>query len=252
MCSLFENAKTDLKDEIMETRINRFLSEAGVCSRRAADKYIQEGQVIIDGKVAELGSKVTEDSEVVFCGRKITSIPDKCVIAFNKPVGITCTSSRDDKDNIIDYIGYRERLFTVGRLDKNSCGLILLTNDGDSANNITKVSNNHEKEYVVTVNRDITDDFLRGMAEGVPILGKITRKCRIWKSDDRTFHIILMQGLNRQIRRMCAYFGYNVVKLKRIRVMNIKLAGLLEGTYRKIEGEELMELLKESNKTDHR
>lgn len=228
----------------MEIRINRFLSEAGVCSRRAADKYIQEGKVLIDGQVAELGSKVMENSQVMFCGKLISVMPEKCVIAFNKPVGVTCTSSKEDESNIIDYIGYSERLFTVGRLDKESCGLILLTNDGDLANNITKVSNDHEKEYVVTVNKDITEEFLKGMAEGVPILGKITRKCRIWKTDNRTFHIVLMQGLNRQIRRMCGYFGFNVVKLKRIRVMNIKLSNLPEGKYRKIEGEELSELVK--------
>lgn len=229
----------------MEVRINRYLSEAGVCSRRAADTYIDEGKVLIDGITATKGSKVTEGNVVTFCGEVVCPKTDKVVLAFNKPVGVTCTASSEDKDNIVDYINYGERIYPVGRLDKDSQGLILLTNDGEMTNRILKVSNDHEKEYVVTVNKPVTQEFIDGMAKGVPILGKVTRKCRIWKTDERTFHIVLMQGLNRQIRRMCGYFGYSVVKLKRIRIMNIKLGGLAVGTYRRVEKEELAELLRQ-------
>lgn len=226
----------------MEVRINRYLSEAGLCSRRAADKLIEEGKIYIDNQVATMGSKVSEGQIVTYMGKVITKEETRVILAFNKPVGLVCTAAKEDKNNIIDYINYEKRIYPVGRLDKDSQGLILLTNDGELMNNILKVSNNHEKEYVVTVNKTVTDDFVKGMQEGVPILNTVTRKCKVWKTDDRTFHIILMQGLNRQIRRMCEYFGYKVVKLKRIRIMNIKLGNLPQGKYREIVGSELKEL----------
>ena len=207
------------------TRINKFLSEAGFCSRRAADKLIDAGRVTINRKVPEMGTKVSEEDEVRVDGKLIKNKKKKNVyLAFNKPVGIVCTTdTRVEKDNIIDYINYPSRIFPIGRLDKPSEGLIFLTDDGDIVNKILRANNNHEKEYIVTVNKFITQDFIKNMGNGVPILDTITNKCYVEQLNTNTFKIILTQGLNRQIRRMCEYFDYRVIKLKRVRIMNVEL-----------------------------
>lgn len=229
----------------MEVRINKYLSEAGVCSRREADRLLEEGRITIDGVPAVMGSKVTLGQVVMLDGKKVSKEEETIVIAFNKPVGVVCTSAKEDKNNIIDYIGYEKRIYPVGRLDKESQGLILLTNDGEMMNRILKTANNHEKEYVVTVNKPINREFIEGMEKGVPILDTVTRKCKVYKVNDTTFRIILMQGLNRQIRRMCEYFGYKVKRLERIRIMNIHLKGIEQGKYRSLTTEELSQLRKE-------
>jgi 23S rRNA pseudouridine2604 synthase len=207
------------------TRINKFLSEAGYCSRRAADKLIEQRRVTINGKVPEMGTKIAPGDEVRVDGELISNSEEKPVyLAFNKPIGIVCTTdTRVEKDNIIDYINYPTRIFPIGRLDKPSEGLIFLTSDGDIVNKILRARNNHEKEYEVTVNRPITSDFIQKMSNGIPILGTVTRKCKVEQLTKYTFKIILTQGLNRQIRRMCEYLDYNVVKLKRTRIMNVSL-----------------------------
>ena len=227
-------------------RINKCLSEAGVCSRRGADRLIEEGRVSINGSRALLGSVVSENDEVRVDGNLIAGSAKKVLIAFNKPRGIVCTTADPkSKDvNIVEYINYPERIFPVGRLDKDSEGLILLSNDGDLANKIMKARNYHEKEYEVLVDRPFDDEFLEKMAEGVPILDTVTRKCRLRRTGMKSFNIVLTQGLNRQIRRMCEYFGYKVVKLKRIRIMNIKLGNLKLGTYRNITEVEYNELIR--------
>ena len=227
-------------------RINKYLSEAGVCSRRGADRLIEEGRVSINGSRALLGSVVSENDEVRVDGNLIAGSAKKVLIAFNKPRGIVCTTADPkSKDvNIVEYINYPERIFPVGRLDKDSEGLILLSNDGDLANKIMKARNYHEKEYEVLVDRPFDDEFLEKMAEGVPILDTVTRKCRLRRTGMKSFNIVLTQGLNRQIRRMCEYFGYKVVKLKRIRIMNIKLGNLKLGTYRNITEVEYNELIR--------
>ena len=227
-------------------RINKYLSEAGVCSRRGADKLIEEGRVTINGILALLGSTVSEGDEVRLDNKLILGSAKKVLIAFNKPRGIVCTTADPkSKDvNIVEYINYPERIFPVGRLDKDSEGLILLSNDGDLSNKIMKARNYHEKEYEVLVDRPFDDEFLEKMAEGVPILDTVTRKCRLRRTGKTSFNIILTQGLNRQIRRMCEYFGYKVVKLKRIRIMNIKLGNLKLGTYRNITEVEYNELIR--------
>jgi len=225
-------------------RLNKFLSEAGVCSRREADRQIEAGKVWVNGAVATLGTQVTEVDEVKFGDKVIQAVTEKVVLAFYKPVGVECTSNRDVKDNIIDYIEYPTRIFPVGRLDKNSEGLILMTNDGDLSNGILKARYFHEKEYLVTVDKTITRTFLTRMSEGVEILETITRPCTVEYVDDRTFSIILTQGLNRQIRRMCEALDYEVVKLKRIRVSNILLGDLKKGDWRNLTVEELFELRK--------
>ncbi len=228
----------------MEVRINKFLSEAGVCSRRAADKLIEDGKVTVDGKVAAMGTKVLLGQEVRVDGKLVSKEEEKIVIAFNKPVGIECTAQKQVKNNVIDYINYPKRIFPVGRLDKDSQGLLLLTNDGELMNSILKAANGHEKEYIVTVDKKIDSAFIKGMSGGVPILDRITNPCVVEAVNDKTFRIILTQGLNRQIRRMCEYFGYKVVKLERIRIMNIRLGKLKMGTYRKLSNEEIDELYK--------
>jgi len=208
------------------TRINKFLSEVGYCSRRAADKLIDAGRVTINGKVPEMGTKISESDEVCVDGQLITKNKAKknVYIAFNKPVGIVCTTdTRVEKNNIIDYINYPTRIFPIGRLDKPSEGLILLTDDGDIVNKILRARNNHEKEYVVTLNRAISLSFIEKMSNGVPILDTVTRKCVVEQLNTNTFKIILTQGLNRQIRRMCEYLDYRVVKLKRVRIMHVPL-----------------------------
>ncbi len=228
-------------------RINKYMSEAGICSRREADRLVEAGLVTIDGVTAVTGSKVLPGQKVLVRGQATKREEQKILLAFNKPRGVECTSDRSNPDNIIDYIKYPKRIYTVGRLDKNSCGLILLTNDGDLANEIAKAGDNHEKEYIVRVNKPITEEFLEKMQKGVPVLGKMTAPCRIQKMGDQMFRIVLIQGLNRQIRRMCEYLDYHVVYLKRIRVMNIVLADLPDGKYREVtdyERKELYRLLK--------
>ncbi len=205
-------------------RLNKYLSEVGYCSRRAADALIEQGRVTINGALPEMGTKVAAGDEVRVDGEVINSPKENHVyIAFNKPVGIVCTTAQQEKDNIIDYINYPKRIFPIGRLDKPSEGLIFLTSDGDIVNKILRARNNHEKEYVVTVDRLVSDQFIKRMSNGIPILDTVTKKCKVEKMSAYTFKIVLTQGLNRQIRRMCEYLGYQVIKLKRIRIMNIAL-----------------------------
>lgn len=207
------------------TRINKYLSETGYCSRREADKLIELGRVTINGKVPEMGTKITADDEVRVDGKLISEPKEEFVyLAFNKPKGIVCTTdTRVEKDNIIDYINYPKRIFPIGRLDKPSEGLIFLTNDGDIVNKILRARNNHEKEYLVKVNKPITPEFIQRMSNGIPILDTITRECKVEKISKYEFKIVLTQGLNRQIRRMCEHLEYKVVELKRIRIMNVNL-----------------------------
>ena len=223
-------------------RINKYLSEAGVCSRREADRALQAGQIRIGDRVAVLGDRVRETDTVYYRGRPVQRDEEHILIAFHKPKGVVCTTSRKEGVNIVDYIGYPKRIYPVGRLDKDSTGLILLTNDGDIVNKMMRSGNRHEKEYVVTVNRDITDDFIMQMSKGVPILDTVTRPCKVWSTGAREFRIVLTQGLNRQIRRMCETLGYNVRTLKRLRIMNISLGDLKEGAYRDVTDEEWREL----------
>ena len=234
-------------------RVNKFLSESGFCSRREADKLIAEGRVTINGKVPEMGTKVSMDDEVCVDGRRINERKDQFVyLAFNKPAGIECTTNTSVKHNIVDFISYPERIFPVGRLDKDSEGLIIMTNDGDIVNKILRARNNHEKEYIVTVDKPVTDRFITRMGNGVPILDTITKKCRVEKISKTTFRIFLTQGLNRQIRRMCEYLGYTVVALKRIRIININL-DIPTGKYRELTKAELTELNRlvgDSSKTE--
>lgn len=231
-------------------RLNKYLSDAGICSRREADKLIEAGKVTVDGDVAVMGTKVAKGQKVMVNGKPIAKDEKLVLIAFNKPRGIVCTTDRREKDNIIDYIKYPSRIYPIGRLDKDSEGLILLTNHGDIVNKILRAGNNHEKEYIVKVNKPITQKFLNGMQEGVPILDTVTKECKIQALDKFTFRIILTQGLNRQIRRMCEYFGYRVMTLERVRVMNINLGRLKTGGYRNVterELAELKELIKDSS-----
>ena len=222
-------------------RINKFLSEVGFCSRRGADKIISQGRVYINGKVAVLGSKVNKDDLVKVDGELINKIEDKIYIAFNKPVGIECTGNQKVKNNIIDFINFNKRLFTIGRLDKDSEGLILLTNNGDIVNNVLRAENKKEKEYLVTLNKKIDKDFINKMRTGVRIMGKLTKKCYVEKTYENQFKIVLTQGLNRQIRRMCNSLGYRVTKLKRIRVMDIQLDTKV-GEYRFLDENEIKQL----------
>lgn len=226
-------------------RLNKYIASSGLCSRREADSLIENGKVTINGMTAVQGSKVTPGDIVMVSGKKITPDDNMVYIAFNKPLGITCTTDRRDPSNIIDYIGFDERIFPVGRLDKNSSGLILLTNDGSIVNKLLRAENGHEKEYIVTVNRPYDKSFIAKMESGVPVLGQLTLPCRLRPAGDKTFRIILHQGLNRQIRRMCEYFSYKVTKLKRIRFMNIQLGDLETGKWRYLTAEEKKELLKD-------
>ena len=225
-------------------RLNKYLSDAGFCSRREADRLIEKGKIYVDGKVALVGQKVTYNQKIECDGKKISRENELILIAFNKPRGLICSTVNKEGKNIVDYIDYGKRIYPIGRLDKESEGLILLTNDGSISDKILRSRNNHEKEYIVTVDKDITDEFIRGMSSGVPILDVITKKCRVKKIDSKTFNIVLTQGLNRQIRRMCEYFGYKVKKLKRIRILNIKLGDLPTGKYRDITNEEMEKLKK--------
>ena len=223
-------------------RINKYLSEVGFCSRRKADDYISDGRVYINGEPALLGSKVSIEDEISVDGEIIQNKDKKKVyIAFNKPVGIECTGNHKVKDNIIDYINHKERLFTIGRIDKQSEGLILLTNDGDIVNNVLRAENRKEKEYIVTVNKKITTEFIDKMRKGVRIMGRITRKCFVKKIHENRFKIILTQGMNRQIRRMCEVLGYRVTKLKRVRIMDIHLDTKV-GEYRNLNNYEIGQL----------
>ena len=236
------------------TRINKYLSEIGFCSRRKADLLIEQERIKVNGVYAVMGQKVTGQEEIQVNNKIIKKLENKkhIYIAFNKPAGIVCTTdTKREKDNIIDYINYPTRIFPIGRLDKPSEGLIFLTNDGDIVNKILRANNQHEKEYVVEVNKPVTKDFIKKMGEGVPVLDKITNKCKIKQTGKKTFKIILTQGLNRQIRRMCEYFDYRVVFLKRIRIMNIKL-DIPVGEYRdftKSELNQINQLVKNSTKT---
>jgi len=226
-------------------RLNKYISETGVCSRREADGWIEQGRVSVNGRRAELGTQVNDGDEVCVDGRPVAPKRKRVYIALNKPVGITCTTERHIKGNIVDFVGHRERIFPVGRLDKDSEGLILLTSNGDIVNEILRAENRHEKEYIVTVDRPLTDEFLHGMARGVhlPELEVTTRPCRVTRVSGSVFRIVLMQGLNRQIRRMCAVFGYGVRRLQRVRIINLKLGNLKPGCWRELDEAELHALL---------
>jgi len=223
-------------------RLNKYLSEAGVCSRREADRLIESGKVTVDGVTAQMGMRVTA-GEIVKGGKKKVSKQDEMIVlAVNKPKGIVCTEDQRERDSIVRFLNYPVRVTYAGRLDKDSRGLLLMTNNGDIINQMMRAANRHEKEYKVTVDKEITEQFIKKMSEGVPILDTVTRPCTVKKIGKYTFSIILTQGLNRQIRRMCAAFGYEVKDLVRIRIMNIRLGSLKEGAYRKLTDEELEEL----------
>ena len=233
-------------------RLNKYISESGFCSRREADKLIESGVVTIDGIKATMGTKVSKGQIVKVNGKLISKEEDLVYIVLNKPVGITCTTEHKVKGNIVDFVNHKKRIFPIGRLDKDSQGLILMTNDGDIVNKILRAGNNHEKEYIVTVNKPINEEFVQRMSNGIRILGQVTKKCYVKKEGNNTFRIILTQGLNRQIRRMCEALGYEVVKLKRIRIMNINLGDLRVGewrdlTYKELKG--LNNLISTSGKT---
>jgi 23S rRNA pseudouridine2604 synthase len=238
----------------LTTSLNKFISDTGRCSRREADKMIEDGRVLLNGVIAKKGNRAGAEDTVLIDGLPLTA-QDKApvkYIAFNKPIGITCTTDQNIPGNIIDYIKFPDRIFPIGRLDKPSEGLIFLTNDGDIVNKILRAGNNHEKEYIVRVHKAITDDFIRKMSSGIPILGTYTKKCKVEKIDNHTFKIVLTQGLNRQIRRMCDYLGYEVTSLTRIRIMNIQLEPLEAGQWRLLTEEEvegLQYLVKDSKKT---
>jgi len=231
-------------------RLNKYISETGICSRREADDWIANGRVTINGKRAELGTQVNAGDEVRVDQRVVGAKKRHIYICLNKPVGITCTTERHIDGNIIDFVGHAERIFPIGRLDKDSEGLILLTNHGDIVNVILRAENNHEKEYIVTVDKPITETFLAGMAGGVRILDERTKPCKVSRVDNYVFRIILTQGLNRQIRRMCEVFGYHVRRLQRIRIMNIKLGNLQIGQWRDLSQAELRGLLPERQSGD--
>jgi 23S rRNA pseudouridine2604 synthase len=223
-------------------RINKFISETGFCSRREADRLVEQGRVTLNGRKAVLGDKASNADDVRVDGKPLKAKKAGVYIAFNKPVGITCTTERNVKGNIIDYIRHPERIFPIGRLDKPSEGLIFLTSDGDIVNKILRAGNNHEKEYVVTVDKPITPEFVRKMSSGVPILDTITKKCFVKRDSSFVFTIVLTQGLNRQIRRMCEYLGYKVTKLKRVRIMNVSLENLPTGKWRDLTAQEMKEI----------
>lgn len=228
------------------TRLNKYISESGICSRREADRFIELGNVYINGKRAKVGDQVSPGDVVKVNGREIEprEEEDFIFIALNKPVGIVSTTESSEKNNIVDFVNHRSRIFPIGRLDKDSQGLIFLTSNGDLVNKILRAGNQHEKEYLVTVNKPITDDFIKGMSNGVPMLGVTTKKCKVLKESTFVFRITLIQGLNRQIRRMCEHFDYEVLKLERIRIMNISLKGLPSGEWRDLNETELTNLMK--------
>lgn len=233
--------------------LNKYISATGICSRREAEKFIVAGQVTINGKIAQLGNRVFEGDEVRLNGKPLKSKPKTIYIALNKPVGIVSTTDSKERKNIVKHVNHPQRLFPIGRLDKPSEGLIFLTNDGDIVNKILRAGNNHQKEYIVTVDKKIDDRFIQRMSNGIPILGTITKKCEVSKLNDYTFKIILTQGLNRQIRRMCEYLGYDVKKLKRTRIMNVKLGALKPGEWRELSELEMKEIngmIQTSSKTE--
>ncbi|MBU9745660.1 pseudouridine synthase [Diplocloster agilis] len=235
-----------------EVRLNKFLSEAGVCSRREADRLIEAGKVSVDGETAVTGMKVREEQRILVNGRPVCKEEEMILLVVNKPRGIVCTAEKREKNNIIEYLHYPKRIYPVGRLDKDSEGLLLMTNNGEIVNKIMRSGNRHEKEYVVTVNKEVTEEFVRAMAGGIPILDTVTRKCEVQKLDKHRFRIVLTQGLNRQIRRMCEYLGYRVVALTRVRIMNIRLGNLKPGAYRRVTAQEwrtLQELIRDSSNT---
>ena len=235
------------------TNLNKFISSTGICSRREAEKLITAGRVTINGKPTELGNRVFDGDVVKVDGRALKAKPKTIYLALNKPVGIVCTTDSKERKNIIKFLNYPERLFPIGRLDKPSEGLIFLTNDGDIVNKILRAGNNHEKEYIVSVDKVIDERFVKRMSNGIPILGTITQKCKVEKISEKVFKIILTQGLNRQIRRMCEYLGYNVTKLKRTRIMNVDLGALKTGEWRELSSEEMKiinALVKDSSKTE--
>ncbi len=227
-------------------RLNKFIADSGICSRREADKFIETGKVQVNGHRAKIGDQVSAKDKVMLNGQWVEAKKgaDFVFLAFNKPVGIISTTEIGVKDSIVDFIGYHERIFPVGRLDKDSQGLIFMTNNGDIVNKILRSGNNHEKEYLVTVNKPITDEFILRMSNGVPMLGETTKKCKIVKESIYSFRIVLVQGLNRQIRRMCEYFEYEVVKLERTRIMNINLKGIPSGEWRPLLPHEMDEIMK--------
>jgi len=233
--------------------LNKYISSSGVCSRREAEKYIKEGRITINGKATQLGNRVGEKDVVKFDGRLVKPKDLPLYIALNKPVGIVSTTDDREPNNIVKHVNYPERLFPIGRLDKPSEGLIFLTNDGDIVNKILRAGNNHEKEYIVSVNKSITEDFIQSMGSGIPILGTMTKKCLVEKISDKIFKIVLTQGLNRQIRRMCEYLDYEVTKLKRTRIMNVNLGYLQSGDWRELTDEEMKEIntmISSSSKTE--
>lgn len=238
------------QEQSTSMRLNKYLSDAGVCSRREADTLIERGNVLVDGKIAKLGMRVTPEQKIVVNGENVIREEEFILLAVNKPIGVVCTTtSKFNEDTIVDLVHYPKRVYPIGRLDKNSEGLILMTNKGEIVNQILRGSNHHEKEYIVTVNKEVTEEFLEQMRNGVPILDTVTKKCIVEKIGEKRFRIVLTQGLNRQIRRMCEYCGYRVYKLKRVRVMNIQLGNLTSGSYRELSAQErrtLLELLKKS------
>ena len=242
-----------MKQNPTKKRLNKFISETGICSRRGADKLIEEGKVLVNGEIPELGSRVDETDIITIDGNPLTQKEKYVYLAFNKPIGITCTTEKKVKGNIVDYINYPKRIYPIGRLDKPSEGLIFLTNHGDIINKILRAGNNHEKEYIVLVDKPVTHDFITRMGNGVPVLNTISKKCEVTKTDKNEFKIILTQGLNRQIRRMCAHFGYKVTQLKRVRIMNVNMEKLPVGKWRDLTQKELdiiFELITDSDKTE--
>ena len=233
--------------------LNKYISSTGICSRREAEKLIVDGKVTINGKPTQLGNRVFDGDVVKINGKPLQAKPKTRYIAFNKPIGIVCTTDSKERNNIVKYINHPERLFPIGRLDKPSEGLIFLTNDGDIVNKILRAGNNHEKEYIVSVKQQITSEFIQKMGSGIPILGTITKKCAVEKMNDFTFKIVLTQGLNRQIRRMCEYLEYDVTKLQRTRIMNVDLGNLKIGEWRELTTSELDKINKmvsDSTKTE--
>lgn len=232
-----------------EIRINKYLSEAGICSRREADRFVQQGRVLLEGRMAAPGDRVLEGQCVTVDGRSVKKEEEEIFLAFYKPKGIVCTTADTEHgeriQNVVEYIQYPKRIYPVGRLDKDSEGLLLMTNQGEAMEKILRSRYGHEKEYFVRVDHRVEEAFLRGMGKGVPVLDTVTKPCKVWREDETSFHIVLTQGLNRQIRRMCEYFGYRVVYLRRDRVMNITLDGLKKGRYRKLTTEEIRKLKSE-------
>ena len=226
-----------------DVRINKFLSETGVCSRRMADQWVEAGRVAVNGVTAVLGTQVNAGDEVLVDGQPPRARPRRVYIALNKPVGIECTTERSVPDNVVDFVGHKERIFPIGRLDKDSEGLLLLTNDGDIVNRVLRAEHEHEKEYIVAVDRPLTAGFLAEMAHGVPILDTVTNPCRVTQVGRNTFRIVLTQGLNRQIRRMCEHFGYTVRRLQRVRIMHVRLGELPLGQWRNLTPAEVRALL---------